>query len=146
MSNWYKSLCTYNSHHSILTSLNINMKLFSISALLFALVGVSQQATDCTEEVCKDIHSNSDESWEQCGEACVQMLLELSCEQDDECTGIEDKEVSLYFLYFKSFFNLCSRILQATWKVYLERNQWTDLHIKYVVLRNVVPSTHTLRT
>ena len=92
------------------------------------------------------MHSSSDELWEQCGEACVQMLLELSCEQDDECTGIEDKEVSLYFLYFKSFFNLCSRILQATWRVYLERNQWTDLHIKYVVLRNVVPSTHTLGT
>ena len=35
------------------------------------------------------------------------MLLELSCELDDECTGIEDKEVSLYFLYFKSFFHLC---------------------------------------
>merc|ERR1712154_624870 len=136
---------TYNIHHSILASLDINMKLFFISALLFALVGVSQQALtitgdrsdDCTEEVCRDMHSNSDESWEQCGEACVQMLLELSCELDDECTGIENKEVSLYFLYFKSFFHLCFRKLQAAWKVYLERNQWTDLHIKYVVLRNV---------
>ena len=46
MSNWYKSLCTFNIHHSILVSLNINMKLFLISALLFALVGVSQQAKD----------------------------------------------------------------------------------------------------
>ena len=45
------------------------------------------------------MNSNSDELWEQCGEACVQMLLELSCELDDECTGIEDKEVSLYFFY-----------------------------------------------
>ena len=39
MSNWYKSLCTYNIHHSILASLNIKMKLFS--ALLFVF-GVSQ--------------------------------------------------------------------------------------------------------
>ena len=46
------------------------------------------------------MHSNSDELWEQCGETCVQMLLELSCELDDECTGIEDKEVSLYFFIF----------------------------------------------
>ena len=46
MSNWYKSLCIYSIHHSNLASLNINMKLFLISALLFALVGVSQQAKD----------------------------------------------------------------------------------------------------
>jgi len=45
---------------------------------------------------------SNDKSWKQCGEACVQMLLELSCEQDDECSGIEDKEVSLYFLYSKT--------------------------------------------
>ena len=49
------------------------------------------------------MHSNSDELWEQCGEACVQMLLELSCELDDECTGIEDKEVSLYFFILNPF-------------------------------------------
>ena len=117
-----------------------------ISALLQALTNTGDRSDDCTEEVCRNMHSNSDDLWEQCGETCVQMLLELSCELDDECTGIEDKEVCLYFFYFKSFFHLCSRILQATWRVYLERNQWTDLHIKYVVLRNVVPSTHTLRT
>ena len=46
MSNWYKMLCTYYIYHSILASPNINMKLFLISALLFALVGVSKQAKD----------------------------------------------------------------------------------------------------
>ena len=66
-----------------------------ISALLQALTITGNRSDDCTEEVCRDMHSNSDESWEQCGEVCVQMLLELSCELDDECTGEEDKEVSL---------------------------------------------------
>ena len=66
-----------------------------ISALLQALTITGDGSGDCTAEVCRDMHSNSDESWEQCGEACVQMLLELSCELDDECTGEEDKEVSL---------------------------------------------------
>ena len=70
-----------------------------VSALLQALTITGDKSNDCTEEVCRDMNSNSDELWEQCGEACVQMLLELSCELDDECTGIEDKEVSLYFFY-----------------------------------------------
>ena len=117
-----------------------------ISALLQALTITGDKSNDCTEEVCRDMNSNSDELWEQCGGACVQRLLELSCENDDECSGVEDKEVSVYITYFKYYFHLCSSTLQSTWKVYLEINQWTDLHIKYVVLRNVVPSTHTLRT
>ena len=71
-----------------------------ISPLLQASTITGNRSDDCTEEVCRDMHSNSDELWEQCGEACVQMLLELSCELDDECTGIEDKEVSLYFFIF----------------------------------------------
>ena len=113
--------------------------------MLQAIALTGDRSNDCTEEVCRDMGSDfSGELWEQCGEACVQRLLELSCELDDECSGIEDREVSLYFLYFKSYSCLCSRILQATWKVYLEINQWTDLHIKYVVQRNVVPSTLTL--
>ena len=49
------------------------------------------------------MHSNSDDLWEQCGETCVQMLLELSCELDDECTGVEDKEVCLYFFILNPF-------------------------------------------
>merc|ERR1712207_55775 len=84
--------------HSILASLHINMKLFLISALLTVFVGVSQQALtitgdrsdDCTEEVCRTMGLNdvNDEIWEQCGEACVQMLLELSCELAEECGTI----------------------------------------------------------
>ena len=66
------------------------------------------------------MHSNSDDLWEQCGETCVQMLLELSCELDDECTGIEDKEVSLYFfiLYPFSIFapGYCKQHGECIWR------------------------------
>ena len=48
------------------------------------------------------MNSNSDELWEQCGGACVQRLLELSCENDDECSGVEDKEVSLYIIFLNT--------------------------------------------
>ena len=56
------------------------------------------------------MNSNSDELWEQCGGACVQRLLELSCENDDECSGVEDKEVSLYIIFLILFPSLLQDI------------------------------------